>query len=278
MRPVKGGGLLVFLGIIGWTFGCVPRSDYEELEAKHKKLEVDLVKQRKSNALLTQYVDSIVPLLTLKQSAQLRDAVFPTVVRFNQSLNRSQDEEQEYIPSVSEEEKELIGLLRGDMATLTEEGEIQALSVANTATVQNVQRELTLSQDFLWKIDGERYTMILPQDKFFQLGGTNLQASGRRILLRLAQRFKFLSGYDILIETHTDNQEARRSARGIDSWGLTVRRAANIAAFLEQQGVSSEHMLAAGRGHFDPYFLHSSESNRSHNRRIEIILMPKTKN
>ncbi|MEM6631394.1 MAG: OmpA family protein [Bacteroidota bacterium] len=278
MRSVKGGGLLMYLVCIGLTFSCVPRSDYEELAEVNHQLEAELNKQRKSNALLTQYVDSIVPLLTLNQPARLRDAVFPTVVRFTQSMDRSLDQEQEYIPSVTEEDQELIGLLRGDMATLTEAGEIQEISVENTSTLQNVQRELTRSQDFLWRISGDRYTMILPQDKFFQRGKSGLQTSGQRLLLRLAQRFKYLSGYDILIETHTDDQEASRTSGGQGSWELTARRAANIAAFLEQQGVSSEHLLAAGRGHFDPYFLPSSESNRTHNRRIEIILMPKTKN
>ena len=257
---------------MGLFSSCVPQNAYEELQEENRRLNRQLVEQRGHYNRLAQYVDSIVPILTLNHSSSIRDEVFPTIVRFNQDRPSLEDEVDSYVRKISQRDQEVVLALQGDLATLNEEGKLSDVEIPST--VRGLEEELNQFQNFLWTHEGDSYRMILPQDKFFSFGNTSLKQSGKRILSVLGQRFVNLSDYDIFIETHTDSQESK----GDNSWVLTSRRAANLAAFLEDFGVTSENLVTAGRGHFDPYFLPTSKDNRERNRRIEFILRPKNKN
>lgn len=273
MKSITVNRNIQLFGIICLLVGCVPQDAYEELQAENRQLIKELEVQKGHYKRLAHYVDSIVPILTLNHSSSIRDAVFPTIVRFNQDRPSMEEEVDSYVRKISQRDQDMVQALKGDLATLNQEGKLTDVEVRPT-TIGGLQEELGQFQDFLWTHEGDSYRMILPQDKFFSFGNTTLQQSGQRILSVLGRRFINLSEYDIFIETHTDIQEAS----GDNSWALTSRRAANLAAFLEDLGVTSENLVTAGRGHFDPYFLPTSEDNRERNRRIEFILRPKNKN
>ncbi len=263
------------LGLLWVGMGCVSQDAYDELKEENKRLREEMTVQKGHHDRLIRYVDSIVPLLTLNRSSSVRDRIFPAVVKISEELQPTEESpSKQEPPEASDQDLEVIQALKGELATLNDEGELEALKVSQSVSVGGLRQELRQFHNFLWTHQGNTYKMILPQDRFFSYGRSSLQDGGRRILSVLARRFINLSEYDIYIETHTDDREASKG----NSWELTSRRAAQLAAYLEAQGVSSENLVAAGRGHFDPYFLHSSESNRSHNRRIEFILMPKNNN
>ena len=272
MKSITFNRNIPLFGLICLLCSCVPQDAYEELQEENRRLHQQLATQKGHYNRLAHYVDSIVPILTLNHSSSIRDAVFPTIVRFNQDRPSMEEEVDSYVRRVSQRDQEVVQALQGDLATLNEEGKLS--DVAIPSTVRGLEEELSQFQNFLWTHEGDTYRMILPQDKFFAFGNTTLKQSGKRILSVLGQRFVNLSDYDIFIETHTDTQEAK----GDNSWALTSRRAANLASFLEDLGVTSENLVTAGRGHFDPYFLPTSKDNRERNRRIEFILRPKNKN
>jgi chemotaxis protein MotB len=80
----------------------------------------------------------------------------------------------------------------------------------------------------------------------------------------------------ILIEGHTDDEPYIGDSKLSGNWDLSVKRATSIVALLlKNNGVTPGNITAAGKGEYAPLVPNSSASNRSKNRRIEVILAPK---
>jgi chemotaxis protein MotB len=79
-----------------------------------------------------------------------------------------------------------------------------------------------------------------------------------------------------LIAGHTDNTPVKADATAYHSnWELSVLRATNAVAFLQQAGVPPTQLGAAGSGEHMPDATNDNEKGRKENRRLEIIVMPK---
>ena len=56
--------------------------------------------------------------------------------------------------------------------------------------------------------------------------------------------------------------------------GLSTERAATVAQYLQDQGVSEQRLRIEGRGEANPRVPNTSAENRSRNRRVEIYIQP----
>lgn len=83
--------------------------------------------------------------------------------------------------------------------------------------------------------------------------------------------------YDLRIEGHTDNVPIHNA--GFDSnWELSSARATRIARlFLELKSVPPDRLSAAGYSEFHPVASNSTAEGRALNRRVDIIVLPRTK-
>ena len=77
-----------------------------------------------------------------------------------------------------------------------------------------------------------------------------------------------------MVEAHTDNVPYKKDPL-IDNWDLSVKRATSVVRVLEDLGVESSRLIAAGRAEFQPVASNDTAENRAKNRRTRIIVLPK---
>jgi len=80
---------------------------------------------------------------------------------------------------------------------------------------------------------------------------------------------------NIGIEGHTDNQPIKRSGWK-SNWELSTARALSVLHYLGQTGVNEPRMAATGYGEYRPVALNDTKDGRQKNRRVEIVILPKT--
>jgi chemotaxis protein MotB len=77
---------------------------------------------------------------------------------------------------------------------------------------------------------------------------------------------------EVIVEGHTDTDKLNSPSYPKDNWDLSVLRATEVVKImLSSSSVKPQILSAAGRGEFFPV----DASDKSKNRRIEIILQPK---
>ncbi|MDD4294219.1 MAG: OmpA family protein [Candidatus Omnitrophica bacterium] len=80
---------------------------------------------------------------------------------------------------------------------------------------------------------------------------------------------------NIGIEGHTDNDPIKYS-RWESNWELSSHRALSVLHYLQSDGVRPERLSAIGYGEYHPMADNSTKEGRQLNRRVEIVILPKT--
>jgi chemotaxis protein MotB len=80
---------------------------------------------------------------------------------------------------------------------------------------------------------------------------------------------------NIGIEGHTDNQPIKKSGWK-SNWELSTARALSVLHYLSEQSVNEPRLSAIGYGEYRPVATNDSKENRQKNRRVEIVILPKT--
>jgi chemotaxis protein MotB len=97
-------------------------------------------------------------------------------------------------------------------------------------------------------------------------------ATLRQIAAALAR-----SPYDLRIEGHTDNIPIH-TAEFDSNWELSSARATRIArVLLDLKSIAPERISAAGYAEFHPVASNDSAQGRSENRRVDLVVLPRTK-
>lgn len=115
-----------------------------------------------------------------------------------------------------------------------------------------------------------RMVMKLPAGILFDSGSAELSKPGQMALMEVAVILKGFTDRHFMIAGHTDNVPPAKGAKYSSNWALSTLRAVTVTEFLIGAGMKPESLVAAGYGEFDPV----SKSNKSENRRIEIVLLP----
>src|SRR5580698_9396688 len=83
--------------------------------------------------------------------------------------------------------------------------------------------------------------------------------------------------YDLRVEGHTDNVPIH-TGEFDSNWELSSARATRIARLLVDKGmISPERISAAGFAEFHPVATNDSAEGRAENRRVDLVVMPRTK-
>ncbi len=108
----------------------------------------------------------------------------------------------------------------------------------------------------------------------FDSGKIDIKPTGQKTLTEIAAVLKDRD--EILrIDGHTDTDPIRVSPWE-DNWHLSTMRALRVRKFLEAQGISPDRTFVAGFGEKRPIAENSTEAGKSKNRRVEILLMPRS--
>ena len=77
------------------------------------------------------------------------------------------------------------------------------------------------------------------------------------------------------IEGHTDNKPIKRSGWK-SNWELSTARALSVLHYLSDKSVSEPRLAAIGYGEYKPVTSNDTKEGRQANRRVEIVILPKT--
>jgi chemotaxis protein MotB len=77
------------------------------------------------------------------------------------------------------------------------------------------------------------------------------------------------------IEGHTDNKPIKRSGWK-SNWELSTSRALGVLHYLSDKGVAEPRLAAIGYGEYKPVASNDTAEGRQKNRRVEIVILPKT--
>ena len=159
----------------------------------------------------------------------------------------------------------------------------------NVALAQRVQELSRYRSDFfgrLREILGDRSDIRVVGDRFvfqsevlFGSGSDEINDVGRGELDKLAQALIELEKeippeiqWVIRVDGHTDARPISGLGRFRSNWELSAGRAIAVVQYLIAQGVSPQHLVAAGFGEFQPLDPGSGDEANARNRRIELKL------
>jgi His/Glu/Gln/Arg/opine family amino acid ABC transporter permease subunit len=163
----------------------------------------------------------------------------------------------------------VLGTLVG-IARLSKNWIVARMATVYVEVVRNVPLALFVVAAFSVVVLG-----VFPQiqDSWTPIGA-ELSPRGQQTLERVAARLKEFNDRRFIVAGHTDNEPIAKTSF-IDNWELSTTRALVVTRFLIAQGLTPNHLVAAGYGEFDPVKSNKTPGGRLRNRRIELILEPK---
>ena len=106
----------------------------------------------------------------------------------------------------------------------------------------------------------------------FAKGSSQVDPEGQKALKELAKILEEQQDLEVLVEGHTDSDKMNSSSHPKDNWELSVLRATSVVKImLKYSSIDPVSITAAGRSEFLP----TDPEDKSKNRRIEVILIPK---
>ena len=119
--------------------------------------------------------------------------------------------------------------------------------------------------------DGKVYVRLASK-LLFASGSTAIDPEGRNALIGLARAIEGETGFEIVVEGHTDDVAFNSSTSPKNNWELSVLRSTAVVEELTaNSGLNPAQLTAAGRSEFHP----RDPEDRNRNRRIEVVLSPK---
>ena len=135
-----------------------------------------------------------------------------------------------------------------------------------------------LGPDVSVRTKGLATIIELPSKVFFASGSSNLSPHGKRSLKRVAGvlRSRF-AGMMYRVEGHTDSDPIRLTKKKYKSnWELSSARAQAVLYYLvNSEGISPKQVCVVGYGQNQPLVPNTSAVNKSKNRRVEIVVVPR---
>ena len=123
-------------------------------------------------------------------------------------------------------------------------------------------------------VSNERGVVIslVSDDMLFERGQAELRPKSDAVLERVAQILKTVPN-QVAIEGHTCNLPIH-TGRFPSNWELSTARAGTVLRyFTERAGLPNGRFMAAGYADTRPLVPNSSEANRAHNRRVDIVIL-----
>tara|TARA_B100000767_G_scaffold270717_1_gene294963 strand:+ start:22528 stop:23403 length:876 start_codon:yes stop_codon:yes gene_type:complete len=246
------------------------RYHYGELMSQFEKIEMELNSSKKNFETLQNSYTA----LEKNSNAELQESIEQN----RGLLDEIQLKESELLGERSE-----LDSLKSELASrIARVDELEKVIANKEALLSNLKSSLTKA---LLSFDGKGLTVEQRDGKvyvsmenkmLFKPGSWAVGSEGKEAIRQLAMVLEENKNIAILIEGHTDDEPYIGDSKLSGNWDLSVKRATSIVGLLlKNTGVIPENITAAGKGEYAPLVPNSSASNRSKNRRIEVILAPK---
>jgi chemotaxis protein MotB len=142
------------------------------------------------------------------------------------------------------------------------------------AELQQARAQAAVEQSQLNKMQQEQ-KWVVAGDVLFPEGGYQLSTNGKQSLSQYVPQLQSLHDAKVVVYGYTDNLPvgAPLQRAGIaNNIDLSSRRADNVVAYLESQGVNPNIISAKGFGDTHPVASNDTADGRAKNRRIEIVM------
>ncbi len=124
------------------------------------------------------------------------------------------------------------------------------------------------------KIRNGRMVVQMSSDVVFPPGGINIKPEAKDAINQLSQTIKEFPDRKFQVVGHSDNQPIHTAVYP-SNWELSARRAVEVVKLMIADGVPAANISAAGNAEFDPLVANDTTENKTINRRVEIVFMPK---
>lgn len=151
-------------------------------------------------------------------------------------------------------------------------GAIVGAGVGSILDQQAADIRQSLANDGITVVNtGSQLVVTLPQDITFATGSAQVRPSLQSDLNKLAANFVKYENSNLQIIGHTDNV-----GEADYNQGLSEQRAGSVSAILINGGVAPNRIRVSGQGENAPIASNLTPEGRAQNRRVEIIVVPKT--
>ncbi|QSE97270.1 OmpA/MotB family protein [Fulvivirga lutea] len=299
--------VIVFIGLFALVGSCVTQKKYDELLASKINLESDLANCRDSLATALATIDRLNnEIATLKKdTSQLKNKIknltgdlsslskdhaqlqklYDNLLGNSGKMTRDLAEQEERLLATKEElerARQQNEQLSADLAVREQKvKELEQILENKDKAVQALKKRINEAllnfkeSDLTVSVKNGKVYVSLAEQLLFKSGSTSVDPKGVSALQQLAKAIKDQEDLNIMVEGHTDDVPISRTSQYMnDNWDLSVLRATSIIRILTKAGVSSDQVMAAGRGEFMPVDSNDTKEGRQKNRRTEIIITP----
>ena len=161
---------------------------------------------------------------------------------------------------------EKIEILKGELTKLKEASKLLESDLAQEIEDEKVR--LTMAEKGL--------VITFVAEVLFDSGKAKLRTDSLPILDKVVVILKeAVPDNRIGIEGHTDNDPIKHS-RWKSNWELSAQRALSVLNHLESRDITPARLSAIGYGEYQPIVSNDLAEGRQVNRRVEIVILPKT--
>lgn len=146
----------------------------------------------------------------------------------------------------------------------------------NLALALNLKSSLNdiNDKDIEVNVEGSAVFVSISDKLLFETGKYEIGKASTDVLNKVAKVLNDRPDLRFMVEGHTDSIPIK-TARIADNWELSVLRASSVARTLvDKYKVNPARIIVAGRSQYVPVASNSSETGRSKNRRIRIVIIP----
>ncbi len=207
------------------------------------------------------------------------------IAPLQESLRELQHKNQELTFRVDQLEQrnvELSDQLEEKITQVSEEKEIEIRKLKTTYKdlISGLNEQIKKGEITITQL-ADRLKVNILNRILFPSGQAGLTPEGIKVLEQVGKVLLLAKNKIIKVEGHTDNVPIHANIKDQypTNWELSVARATNVVRFLnEKVGIDAKNIEATGYAEFRPVASNKTKKGRAQNRRIEILLLPKSHN
>lgn len=160
----------------------------------------------------------------------------------------------------------------GGMNARTEQEELSTVQ----DRVNSYIKDNKLDNKLATSLTDEGLLVTIEDNVLFESGVANIREKDKKIAEEISALLVMDPPRSIVISGHTDNIPIKNDQYD-SNWDLSVMRAVNfMKVLLENSELEPEWFSAKGFGEFKPVASNKTAEGRAKNRRVEILIMPRT--
>ncbi len=256
--------------ILSLSIGCVPKKDYEALQAELAASQGTVAER---DATVAERDQKILSLEDALAAAQAESARLQGVIGEKEGALTSLRGEQ---AALLKDRSRLKSSVEEMQAALNELARRKAAADARVAEYKDLLarfKSLIDSGKLTVSIVNGRMVVQMATDILFESGKADLSAEGKVAVAEVAAVLASIPDRRYQVEGHTDDVPIQTS-RFPSNWDLAAARSIGVTQAMVEAGLAPNRLSAASFSQYQPVAGNDSKEGKASNRRIEIVVVP----